>query len=92
MLHPLLLNKLQRLLPRDHINRTSLLPEANTVALLGHVQHLRTESCADELAVSRVRDGLEHLCDGRSVLCIKVGVDFVEEVEGCWVASLDGED
>lgn len=30
--------------------------------------------------------------DGGAVLGVEVGVDFVEEVEGCGVALLDGED
>lgn len=32
------------------------------------------------------------LGDGGAVLGVEVGVDFVEEVEGCWVAGLDGKD
>lgn len=56
------------------------------------MQHLRPERRADELTVSRVRDGLEHLRHGRPVLRVQVGVDFVEEVERRRVAGLDGED
>lgn len=56
------------------------------------MQHFRPERCADKLAVGRVGDRLEHLGDGCPVLRVEVGVDFVEEVEGCWVAGLDGED
>ena len=32
------------------------------------------------------------VCDRGPVLCVEVGVDFVEDVEGCWVSGLDGED
>jgi hypothetical protein len=30
--------------------------------------------------------------DSSAVLSIEVGVDFVEEVEGCGIGGLDGED
>jgi hypothetical protein len=32
------------------------------------------------------------LRDRRAVLGVEVGVNFIEEVEGCWIALLDGED
>ncbi len=35
---------------------------------------------------------MQHLRHGGAVLRVEVGVDFVEEVEGCRVALLDGED
>lgn len=88
----LLLNKFERLLPRNHINGTGLLSEAHAVALLRDMQHLRSEGCADKLAVSGVGNGLQHLCNGCTVLSVEVGVDFVEEVERCRVAGLDCED
>lgn len=56
------------------------------------MQHLGSESGADELAVGRVGDGLEHLGNGSSVLGVEVGVDLVEQVEGGGIAGLDGED
>lgn len=56
------------------------------------MQHLRPESRADELTVSRVRDGLEHLRHGCPVLRVQIGVDFIKEVEGSRIAGLDGED
>ena len=56
------------------------------------MQHLRTERRADELAVRRVRDGLEHLRDRRPVLRVQVGVDFIKKVEWCGIACLDGKD
>jgi hypothetical protein len=31
------------------------------------------------------------LCDRCAILCIQVGVDLVEEVEGCGIAGLDCE-
>ena len=55
------------------------------------MQHLRTEGGADKLPISLFRYRLEHLCNGRTVLGIEIGIDFVEEVERCWVASLDSE-
>jgi hypothetical protein len=78
--------------------------ERNTIALIRNEQHLRSERRADELSAHAARpvlgvlaallrgDLLEHLRDGRAVLSVEVGVDFVEEVEGCWVTLLDGED
>lgn len=68
------------------------MPETHTVALLGHMQHLRTECGANELSVRRVGYRLEHLRYGRPILSIEVSVDFVEEVEWCRIAGLDGED
>ena len=87
----LLLHEFQCLLSGDHINRTSLLSEADSVALLRDVQHLRAEGSADELSVGGIRDRLEHLGDSGSVLGVQVGVDLVEEVEWCGITSLDGE-
>lgn len=56
------------------------------------MQHLGTERRTDELAVRRVRNRLEHLRDGRPVLRVQVGVDFIKQVERCGIAGLDGED
>lgn len=88
----LLLDKLERLLPRDHINGTGLLSEADTIALLGYMQHLRSERRADELAISRVGNRLQHLRHSGTVLSVEVGINFVKEVERCRVTGLDGED
>lgn len=55
------------------------------------MKHFRTESSADELAVGGAGDGLEHLGHGRPVLSVQIGVNFVKEVEWCWVTSLDGK-
>ena len=88
----LLLHEFQCLLSRHHIDRTGLLSEADAVALLRNMQHLRAEGGADELSIGGVRDRLEHLRDGGSVLGVEVGVDLVEEVEWGGVTSLDGED
>jgi hypothetical protein len=99
------LHKLQRLLPTHHINTTRLVsPKHNTITLIRHKDHLRPKrrtnelprhaSCAILSALTALLFGyrLEHLCDGSAVLSVEVGVDFVEEVEGCGVALLDGED
>lgn len=88
----LLLHKLERLLARHDVDGTGLLSEANAVALLCHMQHLRSERGADELAVGGVGDGLEHLRHCRSVLRIQVGINLIEQIERRWVAGLDGED
>jgi len=78
--------------------------ECNTIALIRNEQHLRSERRADELSThaacavlgvlaALLRGNLlEHLRDRRAVLGVEVGVNFIEEVEGCWIALLDGED
>lgn len=88
----LFIHKLQSLLARDDINGTGLATEAYAIALLCNVEHLRSECCTDELAVSFFRYGLEHLGHGGSVLGVKISVDFIKEVKRCRVASLDRED
>jgi hypothetical protein len=78
--------------------------ERDTVALISHKQHLRSESRADELSAHGAGavlgvlaallsgDLLEHLCDSGTVLGVEVCIDFVEEVEGCGITLLDSED
>ena len=78
--------------------------ERNTIALIRHEQHLRSESRADELSTHAARtsvcilgtllsgDFLEHLCYSCAVLGIEIGVDFIEEVERSWIALLNCED
>ena len=77
--------------------------ERDTVALVSHKQHLRSESRADELAAHSTcsvlgilaallsGDLLEHLCDSGTVLGVEVCIDFVEEVEGRRITLLDCE-
>ena len=78
--------------------------ERDTVALVSHKQHLRSESRADELAAHSTcsvlgilaallsGDLLEHLCNSGTVLGVEVCIDFVEEVEGCGITLLNSED
>src|SRR5215469_9974076 len=91
--------KSQRLVTTDSINPTCLVMERDTIALVGNKQHFRSEGSADELTTHTssltiilrrllCRNVLEHLRDGCTILSIKVGVDFVEKVEGCGVALL----
>ena len=77
--------------------------ERDTVALISHKQHLRSEGRADELAAHSTcsvlciftallsGDLLEHLCDSGTVLGVEVCIDFVEEVEGRRITLLDCE-
>jgi len=89
----LALDKLQRLLPRDNINATGLLPIRHAVTLVCHKQHLGPKSRADELTIfGTLRDRLQHVCDCCAVLRVEVGVDFVEEVERRGITLLDCED
>lgn len=88
----LFINKLQSFLSLDYIDRTGLASEADTVTFLCNEEHLRTESRADKLPVGRIGDGLEHLCNGGTILSVKVGVDLVEEVERGWITGLNSED
>jgi hypothetical protein len=55
------------------------------------MQHFRSEGSADELSVSRVGDGLEHLCNSCTVLGIQIGIDLIEQVEWRGITSLNGE-
>lgn len=90
----LALDKFHGILSADLNNTTALANIANTIALVRHEQHLRSERRADELpvALAGMRDILQHLSNGCAILSIKIGVDLVEEVEGCGIAALNGED
>jgi hypothetical protein len=78
--------------------------ERNSITLVRHQQHLGSKRCTDELSthtsslgvvalsILLIRDLLQHLRDRRSVLCVKIGVDLVKEVEGRGIALLDCED
>ena len=88
----LLLDKLQCFIPGYDVDGTGFTTEAHAVALLSDMKHFRSERGADELSVRLLRDRLEHLRYGCAVLGVEVGIDFVEEVERCWIASLDSED
>lgn len=74
----LLIHELEGFLPRHHIDRTGFLPETNTVAFLSDVQHLGSESSANELPVGGVGDGLKHLGHGGTVLRVQIGVNLVK--------------
>jgi hypothetical protein len=94
----------QSLLSTHSINTTRLVMERNTIALIRHEQHLRSESRADKLSTHTARtsicilgtllggDFLEHLCYSCAVLGIEIGVDFIEEVEGSGITLLNCED
>jgi hypothetical protein len=104
LLRRLPIHESQSLLPTHSINTTRLVMERNTIALIRHEQHLWSESRADKLSAHTARtsicilgtllggDFLEHLCYSCAVLGIEIGVDFIEEVEGSWIALLDCED
>jgi hypothetical protein len=78
--------------------------ERNTIALIRHKQHLWSESRADKLSAHTAStsicilgtllggDLLEHLRYSCPVLGIKIGVDFIEEVERSGIALLNCED
>lgn len=83
-------NEVQRIIPANDINAARLVAIAHTIALLCDEHHLRPERRANELA--RFAELLQHRCDRCAVLCIKVGIDFVEEIEGRGVALLNGKD
>lgn len=98
----LTIHKSQCLLTTHGINTTRLVVECDAITLVCHQQHLGSESGTDELAahacalailtVLLCRDLLEHLSNCGTVLGVEVGIDFVEEVEGCWIALLDRKD
>ena len=87
----LALHELQRILPADDANVAGLLLVPDTIALIRHLDHLRSESRADELT-SRLRRLVQHLRDRRTVLRVEVGIDLVEKVERRRIGGLDGED
>lgn len=76
----------------------------NSITLIRNEQHLRPKGRADKLPTHApgpilvilrtllLRDFFQHLRDGRAILRVEIGIDFVEEVEGRWVALLDCED
>ena len=98
----LTIHKSQCLLTTHSVNTTCLVVECDTVALVCHKQHLGSEGSADELAahacalailtVLLCRDFLEHLSYCGTILGVEVGVDFIEEIEGSWIALLDCKD
>jgi len=103
LLRCLPIDKSQRLIPTNSVNSTSLVMERNAVALVCHKQHLRSESCANELSTHAScvaiilrgllsRDVLKHLCNGGTILGVEVCVDFIEEIEGRRIALLDCKD
>ena len=77
--------------------------ESDTITFISDKQHLRSEGRADELSTHASgtifgilaallrRDFIEHLCNCGTVLGVEIGVDFIEEVKGGWVALLDCE-
>lgn len=92
------LHKPQRRLPTHNINTTRLVRIANTITLLRHKHHFRPKRGTDKLSArlpalaTLSTQLLQHLCHGRAILGVEVGVDFVKEVEGCGIALLDCED
>jgi hypothetical protein len=77
------LHKVQRLFLGHDINTTGLVNITNTIALFRHEQHFRSERRANELSLFGTFG--QHLGNGGTVLGIEVCVDFVKEVEGCWI-------
>jgi hypothetical protein len=77
------LHKTQRIILGHDINTTGLVVITDTIALFRHQQHLRSERRANELSLFGTFG--QHLGNGGTVLGIEVCVDFVKEVEGCWI-------
>src|SRR3569833_4756505 len=69
-----------------------LVRKRDAVALVGHVDDLGSESCADELRSCFLRDGFEQTGDGCPVLSVEVGVHLVEDHHRARIGLLDGED
>ena len=66
----------------DELPSTTLLSVAVTLPTLPALR-----------AIGRCRrEGVQMLGDGRAILRIEVGVDFVEDIERGWVGGLDGKD
>lgn len=88
----LALDEMQSFLHRNTVNGTRLVVECHTVALVGSVDNLGTESRADELRASFVGDGLEQRGNSCSVLGVKVGVDLVKDNHRAAFSLLEGKD
>jgi hypothetical protein len=78
------------LLFRHDINTTGFVNITDTVALFSHEQHFWSERRANELSLFGTLG--QHLSDGSTILGIKVRVDLIEEVKGCWIRGLDSKD
>lgn len=83
-------DELEGILLVHNTNVAGLLLVTDTVALVCDVDHLRPESGADELPT--LRRLVQHLRHGSSILCVEIGVDLVEEIEGRGIRSLNGKD
>lgn len=66
--------------------------ESHTIALVGGMHNLRSESSADKLRTSFVGDGFQQSSHGSTVLSIEVGVDFVENDHGAALSLLQRKD
>mmetsp|Transcript_110587 Transcript_110587/g.191688 ORF Transcript_110587/g.191688 Transcript_110587/m.191688 type:complete len:261 (-) Transcript_110587:2772-3554(-) len=56
---------------------------------ISHLHKLCFESGSDELGVGALF--FDHQSDCRAVLGVQCSIDLVKEVEGCWIAALDGK-
>ena len=84
------LDELQRSLLAHNTDTTRLLLVADRIALVGHEQHLRSESGANELPISR--RFRQQLRNSSAILGVEVGIDFVKEVERRRVRGLNSKD
>ena len=101
ILHCLLLHALhepQRILAIHNIDTTRLVRVCHAIASVSHKDHLRSERCADKLTTALAvlttlpTQLLQHISNSCAVLSVEIGVDFIEEIEGRWVALLNRED
>jgi hypothetical protein len=87
------LDELHCIVPADCDYRTALADEADAIAFVGDMKHLGSKGGADELSVrvSFARYLLKHIGNCCSILSVEIGVYLIEEIKGCWVASLNSE-
>ena len=102
--YSLTFNKVQRVLHRLLLNTADVVAKSDSKAFVRHSQHLWPERRTDELTSrgpivvinaivhSRICKLQQVIRHRRSVLCVKIGIDFVKDVEGCWVRGLYGKD
>merc|ERR1719313_515375 len=86
----LLLNYLPCLMLGHTLDTAHPVLRVNSVEAISRLHHLWTKCCEYHLGAPSVAHN--EVCKSRTVLCIQRRVDLIEEVEGCGLQTLDGED
>jgi hypothetical protein len=87
----LALDKLECVLRVIAADSARLVTESYTVALVGHVDNLGSESSADELRPSLLGQCLQQLRHSCAVLRVQIGVDLVKNDKRTALSALECE-